>query len=406
MPTPSKMRHLVLGNRYQSINGTPAQSNTGTKLRAGQNDYRGVFINRTGFFLKKSGGVYIGYQGQGVSELPQPAGLVPAPGSPVGPGWPGTDMDVYALASDLTWKRFLNVDIKMTCVPDPQTGTGGSPPNAGTGTSKHRIQGLVNPFNPFVTITQNATTAGSGWNAQYNANFSTYVISDIVTVVTNSDTEVEIQEVIDIGWDDGSGSPPSTVFYTVTLDGHWYNGRLAGEIFFDAWNLYQSVLPSPWGFWGYDNSGNVISLLPPPIGGSIAGVPVLALPSEYPAQFPSPGGWPSSFGTNYPCFGYACPSHPYYEYHAFLGIDAVIYNTHVANHPAGTGTWSIKKYPVAVGLGTLGAPTTIAGPTRYSNDRFVCEPDGTPNLLVLQATSDELVDFESNAGFGGHFGGF
>lgn len=402
MPTPSQMRHLVLGNRYQSINGTPAQSNTGTKLRAGQNDYRGVFLNRTGFFLKYNfgGGAYYAFNGQGVAELPAPAGLVPP--ATQGPGWPGqVNLDTYALASDLTWKRFLNVDIKMTCVPDPQTGTPGSPPNAGTGTSKHEIQGFVNQYNPAVTITQNATTAGSGWNAQFDFNFPTYVISDNLSAITNTDTEVEVQEVIQIGWDDGSGHPPTTVFYTVTLVGHWYNGRLAGEIFFDAWNFYQSVLPSPWGMWGKDNFGNVIQLFLP----GASGQPVFDLVDEAPS-LASPGGWPTAFGTNWPAFGYFCPSHPWYEYHAFLGIDAVIYNSHVFMHPAGTGTWSMKKYPVTVGLGALSAPSTIPGPTRYSNDRYICEPDGTPNLLVLQATADEFVDLESNAGSGGHFGGF
>jgi hypothetical protein len=299
--------------------------------------------------------------------------------------WDGADLSSHGLmtasgASEQldagAWKRFLDAEVIMTCTPDPATETYGS---AGSGTSStdYRLHWTTRQGTKSV-ITN--TTTGSGTDARTStppAGVSHELMSHTVSVVTDTNTEVEITET----WVydrviDGTHSSG----FTVQLSGHWWNGQLISTLVDECWTLYQATTwPSgaaygivtldddddPSSNLGLNGDWYIKELIWE--GGSYPGAPANRIGAGF-----SIGG-PGHIGfTDY-------DYDPVYEHVSFTG-------KMVRAHGSVT-VRSVTLY----GDGTVGASADLRTINCTRNTPFLLEPDGSyVRLEITQSTVAEV----------------
>jgi hypothetical protein len=343
-------------------------------LQGGFECTRMAYLPRIGYFLQHATSL-----GQGPTEVP----------------WTGADLIAYSLCSTApntnTWKRFADVDIQMTCTPDPATGSAGPPPNPGTGTSATRYSANIGRYTYAKTVTIGtfpvtpAVISGSGLNAQSSAPFATYVISDSVAVNVNTDTEVKVTETILIGYVDSGGTPQPGTMYTVTLVGRWFNGRLADAVASEVIALYPAAgVGTVWNqsLITKDAAGlTVFSGGPGIIGGSSGSGTFGDVHVDWPAI------------ADGLCWGYYRTKDSVTEIHQVASRDLVSNGPHTQIFTPGTFSWGISKYTVS--LDPTVAPvfvSTVSHPSYFSNDRYMAENDGTLTLFIARGDIQQPPD--------------
>lgn len=353
---------------------------SGSGLGAGYQWIRAVWLWRPGFYIHSGDQVL----GQSLPEV----------------HWTGANLDAHSLCSSAgnggCWKRFGSVDVKMTCVPDPATGSGGPPPIAGTGISIYEFSASCNQYQPVVSISTNGAQAGSGQDARFQAPFPIYVISDNLVVNIDSDSEVKVTETVLLGYVDGGGNQIPGTMYTITLVGHWSNGRFASDVFAAAWALWNNPAAAPSlnqqqvsldtngvlfadGFEGFGgNQYNFIAR------------------SDWPGVLPVPGDL-----TTDAWFGYYQSQNHEWEQHMFFGSDGVVRGPFETALPVGSRNFVIRKFNVTID-GQLSFDSDIPpGHTYFSNDRFIGEPDGTKSFYV--PIGDISIEADNAVGTPYHF---